>query len=253
MKKVSGNSGIRDLLVSELLRCIDKKSVVSGCGMSRQSDRLYCYVDALSRAAASCLRYCASDGRVYVFDGRVWLPLPLKREEYDSMVNYASKEVLIGSYAGFQRGELMNGERRLGRAITDGAMSSSFDVSSSYVGFQNGVWDFSNPLEPVRHGFSERLPVTEVRGYDYDEGARCPEWEAFLCNTLSESDARLLRMFFGLGVKRRTELGHSVEKMLWMVGSGGNGKSTCWSMCMEGGCSPMPVCLLCWTAMCLTD
>lgn len=217
---------IRSLLRSELLRSIDRKSVIVSSGLSKQGDRLYGYVDALTRAGAGCLRYGESDGVVYVFNGRIWLPMS-ERSVYDRTVCLVARDVLLSCCGSISRSDLMSGERRLGSAITDGAMCSEFSVSSSYIGFRNGIWDFSNPLEPVRHGFSERLPVTQLRDYDYDPGARCPMWEGFLSNALSSSDMGVLQMFFGLGVKPRTELGRSVEKMLWMVGSGGNGKSTC--------------------------
>ena len=64
---------IRDLMEQELLRSIDKKSVVGGTGMSRTSDRLYVWVDALMRAAGGCLRYDSVGGSVMVFDGKVWV------------------------------------------------------------------------------------------------------------------------------------------------------------------------------------
>lgn len=217
---------MRVLLRDELLRCMDVGSVVASSSLSRQGDRLYGYVDALTRAGASCLRYCDADGMVYVFDGRVWLPVGDK-SVYDRTVCLVAKDVLLSCCGNISRSDLMSGERRLGSAITDGAMCSELSFSSSFIGFTNGVWDFSDPLEPVRHGFSERLPITSVRDYAYEPGARCPMWESFLSNALGSSDVCLLQMFFGLGVKPRTELGHSVEKMLWMVGSGGNGKSTC--------------------------
>lgn len=227
--EVSNNiDAIRDLMEQELLRSIDKKSVVGGTGMSRTSDRLYVWVDALMRASGGCLRYDSVGGSVMVFDGKVWVGVvSYGREVSDSLMCKVARDVLLRVDPSIHKGDLMSCEKRLGKAIVDGAMMSVMGEGSSYVGFQNGVWDFSDPLEPVRHGFGERLPIRELREYDYDPGARCPEWEAFLGNTLGEADMRTLQMFFGLGVKARTGLGHSVEKMLWMVGSGGNGKSTC--------------------------
>ena len=227
--EVSNNiDTIRDLMEQELLRSIDKKSVVGGTGMSRTSDRLYVWVDALMRASGGCLRYDSVGGSVMVFDGKVWVGVSsYGRDVSDSLMCKVARDVLLRVDPSIHKGDLMSCEKRLGKAIVDGAMMSAIGEGSSYVGFQNGVWDFSDPLEPVRHGFGERLPIRELREYDYDPGARCPEWEAFLGNTLGEADMRTLQMFFGLGVKARTGLGHSVEKMLWMVGSGGNGKSTC--------------------------
>lgn len=227
-KKTVDNQNIRNLLIGELKGCIDKKIVSESCGLSKSSDRLFGYVDVLSRAAGGCLRYSDVSGMVYVYDGRIWRPLAGSMgTEYSSIVNSAAREVLLWCSKSVQRGDLLSGESRLGRSILDGAILNKMEESPSVIGFRNGVWDFSNPLEPVRHSFSERLGITSVRDYDYKPDAVCPQWKNFLENTLSGTDIETLQCFFGLGVMPRTMLGHSVEKMLWLVGSGGNGKSTC--------------------------
>lgn len=221
--------GVLGLLVGELRRSVSRRAVSEAARMSRYGDRLYGYVCALSDAAAGCLRYSEAGDMVYVFDGRVWVPLaPSSRgREYAGVLRRASWEVLRWCSGGVLAGDLFRGEARLGEALVDGALRSRMESSPAMIGFSNGVWDFSDPLSPVRHSFSERLPVTSVRGYGYDGGARCPRWESFLASAMSPSDAATLQAFFGLGVKPRGMLGHSVEKMLWLVGSGGNGKSTC--------------------------
>lgn len=228
MKKSIDSNSVKGLLVSELEACISKKSVSESCGLSKQSDRLFGYVDALSVAAASCLRYSEVDGMVYVFDGRVWGPVASSMgTEYVSIVNSVAREVLLWCNKGIQRGDLLSGESRLGKSILEGAIQNKMEESSSCIGFRNGVWDFSDPLNPLRHSFKERLGIMTVRDYDYDPDAVCPQWKSFLGNTLSGADMETLQCFFGLGVVPRTMLGHSVEKMLWLVGNGGNGKSTC--------------------------
>lgn len=228
---IMSGSVIKDigtLLRTELRHCISRRDVSSACGLSTGSDRLYGYTEALSSAASSCLRYSDLDGMVYVFDGMIWRPLSDRMDsEYSSIVNSAVRDVLLWCCPSVKRGDLFNGESRLGKSILDGAVRNKMGVSPSVVGFQNGVWDFSDPLCPVSHSFSERLDIRSVREYDYDPGAVCPGWKSFLSGTVSAGDMDTLQSFFGLGVKPRTMLGHSVEKMLWLVGSGGNGKSTC--------------------------
>lgn len=221
-------SNVKDILVRELCGCIKRSEVESSCGLSRQADRLFGYVSALSGAAGKCLRYSDEAGMVYVFDGRVWLPLAHSMgAEYNAIVNSASREVLMSCSGSISRGDLLTGETRLGKAILDGAILNKLEVSPTVIGFENGIWDFSCPENPKRHSYDERLPITHIREYDYDPFARCPRWEAFLGESMSMGDRETLQAFFGLGVKPRTMLGHSVEKMLWLVGSGGNGKSTC--------------------------
>lgn len=228
MKKLVTETSIRGLLLSELKGCISKKDVSVSCGLSKSSDRLFGYVVALGDAAAGCLRYSDVTGMVYVFDGMVWRPVAESMgTEYGSIMGSVVRELLLWCSSSVSRGDLLSGESRLCKAVLDGAIQNKLDESPSVIGFQNGVWDFSDPLNPVGHSFKERLGITSVRGYDYDPGARCPQWMGFLGNTLSGADMETLQCFFGLGVKPRTTLGHSVEKMLWLVGNGGNGKSTC--------------------------
>lgn len=222
---------VRSLLVKELLGSIDRGAVVSASGRSVSGDRLFGYINALSDAAQACLRYSVVEGMVYVFDGRVWRPVGDEEKgldsRYYSVVNKTAWEVLRKCSDGVRDSDLLAGESRFGKAITEGAMSSVLQEGESVIGFRNGVWDFNDPLNPVRHSFEERLGIKSVRGYDYAPSRGCPAWERFLGNTLSGADMETLQCFFGLGVVPRTKLGHSVEKMLWLVGNGGNGKSTC--------------------------
>lgn len=225
------HNSLRELLVEELLGSIDKRDVVSAGGKSVTGDRLFGYISALSRSAGRCLRYSSVDGMVYVFNGRIWLPVGDEQKGYDSryssLLNKVAWEVLKRCSDGVRDSDLLAGENKFGKAIVEGAMESMLAESPCVIGFKNGVWDFRDPLNPVRHSFEERLGIRSVRGYEYAPDRGCPMWERFLGNTLSVADVDTLQCFFGLGVLPRTMLGHSVEKMLWLVGNGGNGKSTC--------------------------
>lgn len=222
---------IKDLLVSELRRSIDVSLVSSVSSRSVTGDRLFGYIGALNSAAQACLRYSSVEGMVYVFDGRVWRAIgDIEKgldSRYTSIVSKAAWEVLRWCSDGVRDSDLLAGESKFGRAITEGAMENLMIESPYVIGFKNGVWDFSDPLNPVRHSFKERLDIRSLRDYDYDSSRGCVRWERFLGNALSSADIDTLQCFFGLGVKPRTMLGHSVEKMLWLVGNGGNGKSTC--------------------------
>ena len=62
----------------------------------------------------------------------------------------------------------------------------------------------------------ERLPV------DYDTTAVCPQWENFLLEIMSPSDAEVIQEYVGYTLYKD----NSFEKALMLVGVGANGKST---------------------------
>ena len=62
----------------------------------------------------------------------------------------------------------------------------------------------------------ERLPV------DYDKDATCPQWEQFLSEVMSPSDAEVIQEYIGYTLYKD----NSFEKALMLIGVGANGKST---------------------------
>ena len=59
-------------------------------------------------------------------------------------------------------------------------------------------------------------------GYNYDPQAECPMWQAFLNRNVPEAGAQTeLAEFIGYALTRK----HFLNKMLWMIGAGANGKS----------------------------
>ena len=59
-------------------------------------------------------------------------------------------------------------------------------------------------------------------GYDYNPQADCPMWHAFLDRNVPEAEAQtVLAEFIGYALTRK----HFLNKMLWMIGAGANGKS----------------------------
>ena len=58
--------------------------------------------------------------------------------------------------------------------------------------------------------------------YNYDPQAECPKWHAFLDRNLPEAETQtVLAEFIGYALTRK----HFLNKMLWMIGAGANGKS----------------------------
>ncbi len=63
--------------------------------------------------------------------------------------------------------------------------------------------------------------ITQVIQADYDEGARCPKWRAFIAEVLPDAQvAALVQQAAGLGL-----LGVTVQKLFSHYGKGANGKS----------------------------
>lgn len=92
----------------------------------------------------------------------------------------------------------------------------------SVLCFRNGTLDLSDGS--FVGSFSSSRVSVERLDYDYDPGAGCPAWEAFLSEVLPDAATRLvLQEFFGMVFLDRERL--SVEKFALFIGSGANGKS----------------------------
>lgn len=152
-------------------------------------------------------------------DGRVWSPVA-DVEMRVALQYFCLDDLGVGAT------EWVRNERKFASALRDGAMMSSLPVSRSVVGFENGVYDFSNPSSPVYRPFSERCPVVEVLPYSYDVKASCPLWLSFLNRALPKASVDLLRRYLSLALVDRRSLPFKVEQSLWLVGPGGAGKST---------------------------
>lgn len=63
--------------------------------------------------------------------------------------------------------------------------------------------------------------ITQVVPVDYDAGAACPKWEAFMARMLPQEDVRrMVQVSAGLGL-----IGLTVQKLFFHYGFGANGKS----------------------------
>lgn len=196
------------------------------------SERASAYMDALCSLGSVCFRWYgfnnASRRRygernvmegVYCFTGRIW-------EQVDGVrFKIALKDFCLSGLGMTAQEWIRSGDKYV-LSVRDGAMLSPLEVSRSIVGFSNGVYDFTDMRNIVCHPFSDRMPVTELLGYDYDERAKCRLWLAFLGTTLGKKHIELLQRYFSLGLVDREKMGRKVESTLWLVGPGGVGKST---------------------------
>jgi len=205
--------------VDDLASFIDPTQMLLAYQQPRRNTRLFIYSDLISQACSECFRWC--DGGIYVFDGRIWIPCAYEEFKYivrDAIVQSA------GAGGDVLKGDWVDKEKKIMEYALDGVKSAPLWRNPSIVGFTNGVWDFSDVGSPVRHKFSERLPITGILPYAYDPESGCPVWTSFLKAMLPARDIRVLQKFFALSFVSREE--HSVESSLWLIGSGANGKST---------------------------
>lgn len=205
-----------DLLSELIYSSLNKRQLRDAYQQARIGDRIYGYQDIVLRACCSCLRLYHGD--VYSFAGKVWSPLP------DIILETALNRALVKS--GVPKSDVITARGKLLYSARGGASLSPLDISSSLVGFRNGVWDFSDIDHPVYHSFDDRMPVVSILPYDYDPLAVCPKWLSFLQSILPKTEILKLQKYLGLGCADRKSMTHKIEETLWLVGSGANGKST---------------------------
>lgn len=179
--------------------------------------RLLGHCEVLKAAGSSVLSWYR--GAVRWHDGKVWSPVA------DVELRVALQYFCLDDI-GVSASEWVRNERKFVSALKDGAMMNPLSVSRAVVGFENGIYDFSEPSSPVYRPFSDKMPVVEILPYSYDVKATCPLWMSFLSKALPRAQVELLRKFLGLALVDRRTLPFKVEQSLWLVGPGGAGKST---------------------------
>ena len=211
-----------------LARFIDKDELIQVYTLRTRNERLRVYHSVLRDACCACFRgtNISADGRkctVWGFNGKVWVVLTpgLFRDVIGDALISCVKE---RDY--FVTNDWMGSRNVMVESAYSGVCSSPLERMSNIVGFQNGVWDFTDVDNPVYHSFDDMLPITDLLPYDYDPSAGCPLWQSFLNMMLSPVDVLKLQKYLGLGVVSRRMLPCVVESTLWMIGSGANGKTT---------------------------
>ena len=204
----------------ELQSGIDRGELVHACQQGRVDDRVFCYEDIVRKCYIRVFR--SYGGELYWFTGRVW-------EKLSGVLLYNGfRDALVVCAHDFFPSIRSDINKCLGRILgkVSSACCSVLGLSPSIVGFRNCVVDFGDISSPVVHKFADRMPVVSLLGYDYDPDAVCPVWDSFLGQMLGRSQRVLLQKFLGLGCVDRRKMPQAIEKTLWLVGSGANGKST---------------------------
>jgi len=113
------------------------------------------------------------------------------------------------------------------------------DVNSrSHINFPNGVLDLSDidgagPVFRPHTELDNSIVFDYVMPFEYSPNAKCPNFERFVLEVTAvrqgsgfkESD-RVVKSLQAVSGKALHPCGHLIEKMGWLVGAGGNGKST---------------------------
>lgn len=200
---------------SELYGSYPKKELRSVIQSALFGDRVFGYESHIRSACAHVLRWY--EDSVYYFNGHYWSPLS------DVLFEQSLNDSLIKAH--INKSDLIKARSNILRAAKQGASLSKLQPSRYVVGFTNGVYDFTDIDNPVYHPFSDRMDILSVLPYDYDSTATCPKWMAFLKAILTPAQVSLLQKYLSLGVAPRDAVMRKIEKTLWLVGSGANGKS----------------------------
>ena len=223
------NSALNAVIIKDLQKCINTTQLLQSYQHPKKNSRLFAYSDVLRDACRKCFMW--RNGVVYVFDGRVWVPYDAEVLKYvvrDALVSVVSSAPVAVAGWGIEtiKSDWVDCEKKIFGYAMDGIRENVLSYNPGMVGFSNGVWDFSDMGSPVAHKFGERMPVTSLLGYRYDESAVCPMWQSFLSAMLSDDDIEVLQKFMALGCMDRKRMGRSVEESLWLIGDGANGKTT---------------------------
>ena len=208
-------------IIKDLQKCMQPTQLLLAAQHPRKNGRMFGYSDVLRESCSQCFYW--RNGDVYVFDGRVWIPFDA------DVLKYLIRDALVGVSGVLSetvKSDWIDSERKLFGYAMDGIKSHVMGYNNALVGFSNGVWDFSDMRSPVKHPFSDRMPVTSLLPYKYDESAGCPVWLSFLDKMLRREDVEVLQKFMSLGCMDRKSLGQSIEESLWLIGDGANGKTT---------------------------
>lgn len=95
-----------------------------------------------------------------------------------------------------------------------------FEASKSLIAFRNCVLDLNTGAV---HDHSHTLMTRILLDFDYDAKAKCPRWNQFLVEVLSdEGQRKILQEFLGCVFIDRSQL--NIETALFLFGNGSNGK-----------------------------
>ena len=166
-----------------------------------------CFEDAMRKS-----HFKFSEGNIYAFDGRVYrksssdvigavLSDVMRRKKFPSLYRVESREPVVKHVVG-----------QLAR--------HKFRPDKNLISLQNCVYDIALG-ETMPH--SADLNTTTFLDFEYDPKAKCPGWMKFLSEVV-ESEAKMVMLQEYLGAAFIDRRKYKMEYMLFLTGSGQNGK-----------------------------
>lgn len=196
----------------ELRKNVDRDKLKAATGTKYGNDRVgeiaYLFHDGIMSSPVATYR-----GLPYWFTGQIWEPVSetqLESAVFDTM-----------RHMGVSEGDIVLRGSRMFRICIQAVGKKELRVWKNLVCFRNCVLDVDTG---VTYNFSPRLHVTYQLPYDYDPKARAPLWGKFLREVLPEESRRkVLQEYLGLLFVDRRKA--KIESMLFLLGTGSNGKS----------------------------
>lgn len=201
-----------DLAVKDILRVIKLKD-----GYGKEKGKPAVIANAVVDAIASCQYFKAWNGALMCYTGKKWVRVAIK-DELPKIIYKVLREKDVG--IGFQTPSVVG----MVTGITEGKAETYIPMyrgDKKYIAFKNCVLDMvtRDKLE-----FSPKYETVISLDVEYDPDAKCPLWDKTLKeNIKTNEEIAVLHEFLGLALIDRRNL--NPEKMLWLIGQGGNGKS----------------------------
>lgn len=198
--------------VSELRFNVDKRRLKLALEEKTSSDRIgliaYIFHDAVVRSSAAMFQ-----GLPYWYNGQYYVPLSL--DEFETAIYDAMRVLKVPS------GDIVSRGQRIYQICEQAVYKKELTVYKNLVCFKNCIL---NVETGEKYTFNKRRHVVYQLPYDYDPTAKPDLWMKFLERVLPDEDARkVFQEYLGLLFVDRRKV--KIETMLFLLGSGSNGKS----------------------------
>lgn len=205
---------VADRIADDILSVLDTEAMEKASALKDDTTRCGMY--------GSLLRFAVQRANISMYRSSPYWYDPIK----GFWVSMEDKDLSLACLrtierCGISESDLFSREKRLKEMMTDSVYFSSLQPRKDLICFKNCVLDLST-MQSFQH--SPQFPVIYRLEYDYDQSRSCPLWDSFLEQVLPEPECRMvLQEYLGQIFLDRTKV--KLEKMLYLLGTGSNGKS----------------------------
>lgn len=211
-------------------------------GLGGQDEKVQSITEAvIANAIAKAMYnkyYKTWNGYIMCYSGKKWVKVRTKED-----MPKIALEVLRRKKVGIVY-QMPSVSEKIKNLIMQDLNLRVYTGSKGYVSFQNCILDLTT-MEKLE--FSEEFESMIYLDFEYNPEAQCPEWKRVLKEVISDdASIRVLQEFLGLTFIDRNNL--NVETMLFLVGTGGNGKGVVYDMIkniLGSNCSSTELSYLC--------